>query len=87
MTLNDFHTFVVDYLKSRPEQAGKDINLAPDTDLIGAGIVDSFAFIDLCLAIEQKTGAIIDFAELPIEQYTTIQALFDLAMSQASKVA
>ncbi|MDD9899583.1 MAG: acyl carrier protein [Alphaproteobacteria bacterium] len=69
MTENEFQAFVAGHLK-------KDI--APDQDLIATGAADSFAFIDLCLAIEQKTGVVIDFAELPIEQYTTVRALYSL---------
>lgn len=79
MTLEEFHKFITDYLAITLALEPDRLALVePTSDLIGSNIIDSFAFIDLCLAIEEETGIEIDMAELDIEQFTTINALHHL---------
>lgn len=80
MELNSFSRFVVDFLSERrPELQAQITTLGPDQDMFEAGVVDSHAFLDLCLAIEERTGGIIDIAELDPEQFSSIRGLFNVS--------
>ena len=48
------------------------------TDLLATGIIDSHSFIDLLLAIEQKTGVFVDISELDVDQFSNIDAIYKI---------
>lgn len=76
MDIEEFRLFVISELRRmKPDSAAVLDRLSAETDLITSGIVDSHDFIDLCLAIEEKTGVFIDLAELEPEQFSTVLAL------------
>ena len=83
--LMDFETFrhaVIDFLSAaRPDLAARIAPLGADDDMFEAGVVDSATFLDLCLALEEKTGGMIDITELEPEQFSTIRGLFDVALA------
>jgi hypothetical protein len=56
MLLEEFRDLVVTQLLAQlPDKAAGIQALSNDDDLLGSGLVDSYAFIDLCLAIEART--------------------------------
>jgi acyl carrier protein len=76
MRLEEFRALVTTQLLAQwPDKAAVIEALSSDDDLLGSGIVDSYGFIELCLAVEQRTGAVIDIAELEPEQFASIAAL------------
>lgn len=80
MTEQEFHNFIITHLKTAmPHQADALDDVAADQDLIASGLVDSFAFIDLCLAIEGETGYFVDLVTLEPDQYSTISNLYMLS--------
>ena len=88
MTQDEFLTFVKEHLITVQPHAQEKVGaLEADTDMIGSGAIDSFTFIDLCLAIEQKTGVMIDFAELEPGEFTSIEGLYKLTQSKAGAAA
>lgn len=46
-----------------------------DANFIESGIIDSFGFLELLMAIEQKFGAQINFADLDPSEFTTLEGL------------
>lgn len=65
----EFETFVKDYLATKLSN-NEVINLSPGQNLIGSGLIDSFIFIDLCLAIEEKAAVPIDVAEIDADEFS-----------------
>ena len=81
MDLPAFSRTVIDFLReARPDLATRIAPLGVDEDMFEAGAVDSATFLDLCLALEERTGGIIDITELEPEQFSTIRGLFDVAL-------
>jgi acyl carrier protein len=79
MRLADFRAFVVAHLASQvPEKAEAIEALKSNDDLLESGLVDSYALIDLCLAVEAWTGATIDIGVLEPEQFSSIEALLEV---------
>lgn len=76
MTLEDFRILVIEFLsKADPTRVTAFSDLGTDVDLLGSAGIDSHDFIELCLAIEEKTGVVIDLGELEPEQFGTIAGL------------
>ncbi|MBX3575936.1 MAG: hypothetical protein KF723_01915 [Rhizobiaceae bacterium] len=66
-----FEAFVKSYLGSRmPEMEASIAALESQTNLIGSGVIDSFIFIDLCLAIEEESRVPLDVAEIDFDQFS-----------------
>ena len=85
MDFGAFRKLVVDFLtEANPANGGAYRELGADRDLLGSGLVDSHTFIDLCLAIEEKTGKMIDIAELDPDQFSTIAGLFRVVADKAA---
>ena len=79
MLLDEFRSLVVSHLSAQiPGQVRAIEALKNDDDLLASGIVDSFALIELCLALETQTGATIDIGTLDPEHFGSIGALFEV---------
>jgi acyl carrier protein len=84
MLLEEFRDLVVTQLLAQlPDKAAGIQALTNDDDLLGSGLVDSYAFIDLCLAIEATTGANLDIGTLEPEQFGSIAALYELVIASS----
>jgi len=57
----------------------------PETDLLTAGILDSMGFVELLMVMETEYGYRIDLAEADPVQFSTIEGLCDLALSQSDQ--
>jgi acyl carrier protein len=89
MLAEDFHRLVLAELKAKmPDRAAAIEALKLDQDLLGSGVVDSYGLIELCLALEAHTGAMIDIAELEPQQFGSVAALFEVvrAASEAGDI-
>jgi acyl carrier protein len=84
----DFRTFsfyAIAFLKSSdPERAAQFDTLRGGDDLLASGLVDSHVFINLCLALEEKTGVIIDLGELDPEQFSSLNGLYAVVTAKAA---
>jgi hypothetical protein len=79
MVFDEFHSLVVAQLLTQlPDKAVAIKALKSDDDLLASGLVDSYALIDLCLAIETLTGATIDIGLLEPDQFGSIAALYQV---------
>ena len=84
MDIEAFHSLVIGYLsEADPAKAKSIATIDVADDLLASGFVDSHKFIDLCLAIEEKTGAVIDLGELDPEQFSTIVGLYAIVTQSA----
>ena len=63
------------------KQFSANLQISPDTELLGSGILDSFDFLDLIVHIESKIAAKIDLSAADPNQFATVRGLWNLAMS------
>jgi len=61
-----------------------DPEITEDTDLMAAGLLDSFAFIDLMLFVESQSGAKVDLSDVDPSEFTVVRGLCNLALSSAN---
>lgn len=66
---------VLDALASVVVRVERLDDLDDDTSLVDAGVLDSVAFLELVIALEERTGRTIDFAEMDPEEFTCIRGL------------
>jgi hypothetical protein len=84
MLAEEFYALVLAELtKQAPDQAAAIQALKADDDLLGSGLVDSYGLINLCLALEARTGAPIDIAVLEPEQFGSMAALFQVVTTSS----
>ncbi len=58
--------------------------IAPDTDLLGTGLLDSLGLIELVAFIEESTKRRINLLDIDPEQFTTIRGLCQTALNGAA---
>lgn len=58
--------------------------LTSATDLIDAGMIDSFGFIELVSVLEETFQVQLDFADLEPEQFTRMGSLVELILASGS---
>ncbi len=61
------------------------IKFEDNEDLIGADVLDSFAFIELISSIEEKYEINIDFSEIDPDEFSSINGLETYIRRQLSK--
>lgn len=63
------------------KQFSANLQISPDTELLGSGLLDSFDFLDLIVHIESKMATKIDLSVADPNQFSTVRGLWNLAMS------
>lgn len=53
--------------------AGEDVKIEPDTDLVGEGVVDSTAFMELVLWFEEEFGVSVDVEDMTPDNFGTVR--------------
>ncbi|MGI9657825.1 MAG: phosphopantetheine-binding protein [Gaiellaceae bacterium] len=61
---------------------GEQTSIGPQTDLLGDGLLDSLAFIELIAQIEEFTGRQLDLLEIDPDAFTTVDGLCRFALSE-----
>lgn len=51
---------------------GLELDVDVDTDVIEEGLLDSLAFVQLLLALEEEFGVKVDLADLDLENFSTV---------------
>ncbi|MFD7643428.1 acyl carrier protein [Kitasatospora sp. NPDC059795] len=72
--MNDSLKPVVDWLRARNPALGE---IPADLDLIENRIIDSLAFMEFILFLEDLVGRELDVAELSADQFRTLHAIED----------
>ena len=68
------------------KQFSANLQISPDTELLGSGLLDSFDFLDLIVHIEGKTGLQVDLADADPSEFAVVGGLCNLALkSQAAQ--
>ena len=73
MTSEDFKSALIEYLAEISES--KPASITEDTDLIDAGIIDSFAITQLLLFIEDKLNFTIDIDDPLLDSIRTVRSM------------
>jgi acyl carrier protein len=55
--------------------AHTNIDLGPTTDLLTTGLLDSFAFADLIMFLEERSGGTVDLEPLDPEAFSNVAGL------------
>jgi acyl carrier protein len=58
-----------------------DPEITEETDLMAAGLLDSFGFIDLLLFVESQTGTKVDLTDVDPSEFTVVKGLCNIALS------
>ncbi|MBI2817679.1 MAG: acyl carrier protein [Acidobacteria bacterium] len=56
---------------------------APDTDLFAAGVLDSMAFIELLLQLENRYGLRVDLTEIEFDQFRSVDKISEFVAANA----
>jgi acyl carrier protein len=80
MTQDQFMELLTNWLRAN-KQFSANLQISPDTELLGSGLLDSFDFLDLIVHIESKMAAKIDLSVADPNQFSTVRGLWNLAMS------
>jgi acyl carrier protein len=60
-----------------------DPEITENTDLMAAGLLDSFGFVDLLLFLEGQTGAKVDLTEVDPSEFTVVKSLCNIVMASS----
>jgi acyl carrier protein len=80
MTQDQFIELLTSWLRAN-KQFSANLQVSPDTELLGSGLLDSFDFLDLIVHIESKMAAKIDLSVADPNHFSTVRGLWNLAMS------
>lgn len=85
MSQEQLQQAVIEWIQAN-KRISNHVEISADTDLLGAGILDSFSFLDLIMHIESKTGLQIDLADADPSEFAVVRGLCNLALkSQAAQ--
>lgn len=86
MTINsypEFREMILDIIAPKLARIGIDrATFDDDTDLMVAAILDSFDYLDLILALEEKNSFAIDFEALDGDAIATVSGLINGIIAQ-----
>lgn len=80
MTENEFVALAVDWIRGNSPKAEGGVEITPRTDLLKTGLLDSIAFANLIVHIQEETGLEIDLVEIDPEDFTRLGGLYKQAM-------
>jgi len=71
---------VVGWVKQNARNGSNHTEISESTNLLESGLLDSFAFVDLVLFIENCTRQKIDLTDVAPEEFTVVKSLCHLAL-------
>ena len=66
---------IIDYIKQQLLSGQVDIDLSPEEDLLGSGLIDSLGMIQLLAFIEEKFEVKVPQQDMTIENFMTVEAI------------
>jgi acyl carrier protein len=81
-THDEVRLFVIEHLRARFPKARQSV-LEPQTNLIAAGILDSFAFLALVSELERRFSVSVDLGGYEFDTITTLAGLCDAIVASA----
>jgi len=77
---------VIGWVKeNRLLDGASDTEISANTNLLESGLLDSFAFVDLILFLENCTGEKVDLMEVNPEEFTVVRGLCRLALRRSQE--
>lgn len=71
---------VVGWVKKNGLNGSSHMEISENTNLLESGLLDSFAFVDLVLFIENYTQKKLDLIDVDPEEFTVVRSLCHLAL-------
>lgn len=71
---------VVGWVKQKGHNGSNHVEVSENTNLLESGLLDSFAFVDLILFIENHTQKKLDLIDVAPEEFTIVKNLCQLAL-------
>jgi len=81
------HHAAVESTVHRIFRDGLELDVEVDTDVIAGGMLDSLAFVQLLLALEEEFGVKIDLSELELEDFSSVARVARLVAEGAGGAA
>jgi len=79
MTQEQFLDLLTPWIRTN-KQAGEELNVSMETELLGSGLLDSFDFLDLIVHIETTSGHKIDLAIADPNEFSIVRGLWNLTV-------
>jgi acyl carrier protein len=86
MTQDQFIELLTTWLRAN-KQFSANLQISPETELLGSGLLDSFDFLDLIVHIETKLATKIDLSVADPNQFSTARGLWNLAIGANGSAA
>lgn len=64
-----------------------ELDVEVDTDVIAGGMLDSLAFVQLLLALEDEFGVTVDLADLELDDFSSVARVARLVTARAQGAA
>ena len=71
---------VMDWVRLNQQSGNRSVEITPETDLLGGGLLDSFGFVDLLVYVESLDGCKINLAEADPTEFTVVKGLCRIAL-------
>lgn len=71
---------VIGWVKQNGLNGANHTEISENTNLLESGLLDSFAFVDLVLFIENRTQTKLDLLDVNPEEFTVVKSLCNLAL-------
>lgn len=79
MTNSDVQTRVIELLRRTIEESsGREVDLAPDTELMASGYLDSLTVLQLFVALQEELGVELGVDDLTEQAFGTPKAIAEL---------
>lgn len=66
---------------------GLELDVDVDTDVIAGGMLDSLAFVQLLLALEEEFGVKVDLSDLELDDFNSVASVARLVRESAKGAA
>jgi acyl carrier protein len=82
LTQNELTDLVIQWVRDN-RQAGdfSEPEITENTDLMAAGLLDSYGFVDLLLFLEGRTGNRVDLTEVDPSEFTVVGSLCNIVLA------
>ena len=81
LTQHELAELIIQWVKENKQSADfADSQITEDTDLMAAGLVDSFGFVDLVLFLEEQCNTKINLVDVDPSEFTIVKGLCNIAM-------
>ena len=64
-----------------------ELDVEVDTDVISGGLLDSLAFVQLLVSLEEEFGLEVDLAEMELEDFSTVSRIARLVSANGNGAA